>query len=107
MRIGIGHPGASELVNGYVLHDFAKVDREWIDALLAAIADNAPLLARGNDANFMNRVHLATATPTRTRRPGRKAAADGDPKSERRAAPEKAIGNAFAGLKKLFGREPT
>ncbi len=36
MRLGIGHPGAKELVNGYVLHDFAKADREWIDPLLAA-----------------------------------------------------------------------
>ena len=38
-----------------------SADREWIDPLLAAIADNAALLAKGDDANFMNRVHLATA----------------------------------------------
>jgi PTH1 family peptidyl-tRNA hydrolase len=61
MRIGIGHPGAKELVNGYVLHDFAKADREWIDPLLAAVAEHAPLLAKSEDATFMNRVHLAVA----------------------------------------------
>ena len=61
LRLGIGHPGAKELVNGYVLHDFAKADREWLDPLLAAVAENAPLLAAGDDANFMNRVHLALA----------------------------------------------
>jgi peptidyl-tRNA hydrolase, PTH1 family len=61
MRIGIGHPGAKELVNAYVLHDFAKADREWIDPLLAAIAEHAPLLAKSEDASFMNRVHLALA----------------------------------------------
>ena len=61
MRLGIGHPGAKEAVNRHVLHDFAKADREWIDPLLSAIADNAALLAKGDDANFMNRVHVATA----------------------------------------------
>jgi PTH1 family peptidyl-tRNA hydrolase len=61
IRIGIGHPGAKDLVNGYVLHDFAKSDQDWISPLLAAIADNAPMLARGEDASFMNRVHLAVA----------------------------------------------
>ena len=48
-------------MNGYVLHDFAKADRDWLEPLLAAIAENAPLLAKGDDATFMNRVHLATA----------------------------------------------
>ena len=61
IRIGIGHPGAKELVNGYVLHDFAKSDREWLEPVISAIAQNAPLLAKGDDAGFMNRVHLATA----------------------------------------------
>jgi PTH1 family peptidyl-tRNA hydrolase len=61
MRIGIGHPGAKELVNSHVLHDFAKSDQEWIEPLLAAIAEHAPLLAKRDDSSFMNRVHLALA----------------------------------------------
>ncbi len=44
MRLGIGHPGAKELVNGYVLHDFAKADEAWREPLIAAIADNVALL---------------------------------------------------------------
>jgi PTH1 family peptidyl-tRNA hydrolase len=58
MRLGIGHPGAREKVTGHVLGDFAKADQEWLDKLLGAIADNAPLLADGKDANFMNKVAL-------------------------------------------------
>jgi PTH1 family peptidyl-tRNA hydrolase len=59
VRIGIGHPGVKELVHPYVLSDFAKSDREWVDALCGVIADNAELLARGQDASFQNKVHLA------------------------------------------------
>ena len=59
VRIGIGHPGAKEMVHGHVLGDFAKSDREWLDALLDAIAEDAGLLAKGDDSSFMNRVTLA------------------------------------------------
>ncbi|MBB5702562.1 PTH1 family peptidyl-tRNA hydrolase [Ochrobactrum daejeonense] len=59
MRLGIGHPGAKELVHNHVLGDFAKVDGEWLDMLVGAIADNAGMLARGDDNGFMNRVALA------------------------------------------------
>ena len=59
VRIGIGHPGVKELVHPYVLSDFAKADRAWVEALTGIIADNAELLARGQDASFQNKVHLA------------------------------------------------
>jgi peptidyl-tRNA hydrolase, PTH1 family len=59
VRIGIGHPGAKELVLPYVLDDFAKADKPWVEALCDAIADNAELIARGEDASFQNKVHLA------------------------------------------------
>ena len=59
VRLGIGHPGVKELVHGYVLSDFAKDDRPWVEALCAAIADNAGLLADGKDSTFQNKVHLA------------------------------------------------
>ena len=58
MRLGIGHPGVREKVTGHVLGDFAKADQEWLNKLLEAIADNAPLLATGKDASFMNKVTL-------------------------------------------------
>ncbi|TCQ81001.1 peptidyl-tRNA hydrolase [Ochrobactrum sp. BH3] len=59
MRLGIGHPGAKELVHNYVLGDFAKVDSEWLDTLFGAIADNVGLLAKKEDNSFMNRVAIA------------------------------------------------
>jgi PTH1 family peptidyl-tRNA hydrolase len=59
VRVGIGHPGAKDLVYPYVLSDFAKSERAWVDALSEIIADNADLLVRGDDASFQNKVHLA------------------------------------------------
>jgi PTH1 family peptidyl-tRNA hydrolase len=59
VRIGIGHPGDKERVHGHVLGDFSKAEREWVDALAGVIADNAGLLAKGEDATFQNKVHLA------------------------------------------------
>lgn len=61
VRIGIGHPGSKELVHGYVLSDFAKSERGWVEALVTIVADNAALLVGGEDANFQNKVHLAMA----------------------------------------------
>jgi peptidyl-tRNA hydrolase, PTH1 family len=59
VRLGIGHPGVKELVHNYVLSDFAKSERPWVEALCAAAAEFAGLLASGKDATFQNRVHLA------------------------------------------------
>ena len=59
MRIGIGHPGVKELVHSYVLSDFAKSEKGWVETLCEAIADNAPLLAKGPDSSFQNKIHLA------------------------------------------------
>ena len=59
VRIGVGHPGVKERVHGHVLSDFAKSERDWVDALCGIIADNADLLAKGQDASFQNKVHLA------------------------------------------------
>jgi PTH1 family peptidyl-tRNA hydrolase len=59
VRIGVGHPGVKELVHWYVLSDFSKDEREWVEALCGVVADNAGLLAKGQDASFQNKVHLA------------------------------------------------
>jgi PTH1 family peptidyl-tRNA hydrolase len=59
VRIGVGHPGVKDLVHAHVLSDFAKSERDWVDALRDIIADNAGLLAKGQDASFQNKVHLA------------------------------------------------
>jgi PTH1 family peptidyl-tRNA hydrolase len=62
VRIGIGHPGAKEMVTHHVLHDFAKADHAWLRPLLAAIADNAPYLAEGAPDKFQSRVAHAMQT---------------------------------------------
>jgi peptidyl-tRNA hydrolase, PTH1 family len=59
VRIGVGHPGVKELVHPHVLSDFAKSERPWVEALCGIIADNAELLAKGQDATFQNKIHLA------------------------------------------------
>jgi PTH1 family peptidyl-tRNA hydrolase len=59
VRIGVGHPGAKDLVERYVLSDFAKSERPWVDALIGILADSVDLLVRGQDASFANKVHLA------------------------------------------------
>src|SRR3954470_13138214 len=47
VRIGVGHPGDKNLVQHFVLSDFAKSERDWVTALIDVIADNAGLLAAG------------------------------------------------------------
>jgi PTH1 family peptidyl-tRNA hydrolase len=59
VRIGVGHPGIKDLVQPYVLGDFAKAERPWVEALCDIIAENAGLIAKGEDASFQNKVHLA------------------------------------------------
>jgi len=59
VRLGIGHPGVKELVHGHVLSDFAKADNDWVTTLCDAVAEHAALIAKGTDATFANRVHLA------------------------------------------------
>ncbi|QOZ75015.1 aminoacyl-tRNA hydrolase [Bradyrhizobium sp. CCBAU 53351] len=59
VRLGIGHPGVKELVHGHVLSDFAKADNDWVATLCEAVAEHAGLVAKGTDATFANRVHLA------------------------------------------------
>lgn len=59
VRIGIGHPGAKELVHGHVLSDFMPEERKTMAALLRVMAEQVPLLLDGDDAGFMNKVTLA------------------------------------------------
>lgn len=59
VRLGIGHPGVKDLVHAYVLSDFAKAERGWVEDLCGAIAAAADKLAAGEEASFQNQVHLA------------------------------------------------
>ncbi len=59
VRLGIGHPGDKARVTGHVLGNFAK-DETWLAPLLESLADAAPMLAEGREADFMTRVALLT-----------------------------------------------
>jgi PTH1 family peptidyl-tRNA hydrolase len=96
VRLGVGHPGHKDAVPGYVLHDFAKADANWIEDLLRGIEDGAPALAQGDWATFQNKVALRLTPP----RPG-KPAPDAAPKPP---APEAAAEDSRSPMQKLADR---
>ena len=64
IRLGIGHPGDKAKVHGYVLSDFAKVERTgWLPVLIDAVAREAPALVSGDQGRFMSRVAHAVFPP--------------------------------------------
>jgi PTH1 family peptidyl-tRNA hydrolase len=112
VRIGIGHPGAKELVTPYVLGDFSKADQEWLTPLLDAIADNAGLLIQGDESGFMNKVSLAVqalpgngpeGVPPAATPKGQSHIRQARPQQPSAQIPE--TGPMAAMLKKLFGKE--
>jgi PTH1 family peptidyl-tRNA hydrolase len=58
VRLGVGHPGHKDAVPGYVLHDFAKADQDWLDDVLRGVSDGAAELANGDGGKFLNAVAL-------------------------------------------------
>jgi PTH1 family peptidyl-tRNA hydrolase len=112
LRIGVGHPGVKEMVPIHVLHDFAKADKAWLEPLLAAIADNAPLLADGKDATFANRLHAALAPEKSDGKPdiakpsGKKPESESasDRQPDRTEPPAKTEGKLARGLKRWLGK---
>lgn len=60
VRIGIGHPGEKHRVSNHVLGNFGKDDLVWLEPLLGAMVEAAPLLAKDDDAGFMSKVALLT-----------------------------------------------
>jgi PTH1 family peptidyl-tRNA hydrolase len=60
VRLGIGHPGSKDVVVHYVLNDFAKSERSWLNGLLDAIAEASPFLAKGDPSRFLNAVAVKT-----------------------------------------------
>ncbi|THD81895.1 MAG: aminoacyl-tRNA hydrolase [Phenylobacterium sp.] len=73
-RLGTGHPGHKDLVHGHVLSDFHKAELKWVEPLLQALADAAPLLALGEDEKYQAEVmRLAPAEKADPRAQARKA----------------------------------
>ncbi|MCV0384647.1 MAG: aminoacyl-tRNA hydrolase [Erythrobacter sp.] len=52
IRIGIGHPGHKDRVNGHVLGNYAKAEQDDLIQMLGAIGAEADWLARGDDVRF-------------------------------------------------------
>ncbi|MDA4847327.1 aminoacyl-tRNA hydrolase [Hoeflea poritis] len=109
LRLGIGHPGHKERVNSHVLGDFAKADREWVETLLEAVADNFPMLIEGDDSGFLNKIAVALGNSAPGN--GKKNADPQKGQSHIRAArpktaPEPPKSGPMADmLKKLFGNK--
>ena len=110
LRLGIGHPGVKELVQGHVLGDFAKADRTWLEPLLDALADNADMLVRNEDSQLMNKLALALGGKAEEEKPSpaaRKPAAQSHIHQARNHGQPKlpATGPMADMLKKMFGNK--
>ena len=57
LRVGIGHPGDSRKVTGYVLGRLGKRETEELNAVFDEIIRVLPSAANGNLAAAMNRLH--------------------------------------------------
>jgi PTH1 family peptidyl-tRNA hydrolase len=69
VRVGVGHPGEKGRVHGHVLGSFSKAELEWFVPMVEAIVDAAPLLARDDDAGFMNKVAVTLNPPAKNPKP--------------------------------------
>lgn len=63
LRVGIGHPGDSRKVTGYVLGRLGKQETEELDAVINEILRVLPDAATGKLAAAMNRLHGFKPTP--------------------------------------------
>ncbi len=63
VRLGVGRPDAKGQVKGHVLENFAKSDFDWLGPLFNAICDATPLLIKGDENKFMNKISLTLNPP--------------------------------------------
>lgn len=64
VRIGVGHPGVKELVQPYVLQNFSAEEMtDWVEPLVAAIAETIGLLVSGAPDAFMSEVARRLTPP--------------------------------------------
>jgi len=106
IRVGIGHPGDKSKVAGYVLHDFAKADSEWIGPLLATIAREITWLVKGDDQRFQTAV-AQELNPSK-KKDGKSGKVTGKPNepakpaAERPEKPSETDDGPFAALKRMM-----
>ena len=58
VRIGIGHPGHRDAVTPYVLGDFKKADRDWLEPLLWALSAELPTLFMEDHGAYLTKIAL-------------------------------------------------
>jgi PTH1 family peptidyl-tRNA hydrolase len=56
VRIGIGHPGERDMVSDYVLSDFAKADKIWLDRVFEGLREYYPLVASEGVEAFSKKI---------------------------------------------------
>jgi len=59
VRMGIGHPGDKDKVHSYVLKDFSKEDKKWLEKLIPEIGYEAEYLIKQDMSGFMNKIVLS------------------------------------------------
>jgi PTH1 family peptidyl-tRNA hydrolase len=65
LRLGIGHPGDKTRMIGHVLGNFSSEDRAWLDPVLDAVAEFAPLLLSSDEALFATRATARLKPPAK------------------------------------------
>ncbi|GGB78177.1 aminoacyl-tRNA hydrolase [Henriciella pelagia] len=63
IRLGVGHPGDKSMVMPYVLSDFAKAEKDWVEALLDAASRALPLLLQEGDERYQTEVLRLAPAP--------------------------------------------
>ena len=111
VRLGIGHPGHKDAVHHWVLGDFSKAERHWLEPLLETLAHNAALLVNGDDSGLMNKLALSVSDSDAAPSPASGAArqkGQSHIRAARRSEPQAKVpetGPMAAMLKKLFGKD--
>ncbi|POO57916.1 aminoacyl-tRNA hydrolase [Agrobacterium rosae] len=110
LRLGIGHPGDKDRVNGHVLGDFAKSDKVWLEPLIDAIADNVEMLVKGEDSQLMNKLALAVGVKSeieKEAKPAKPTAKSHIHQARNSAQPKKLpeTGPMADMLKRMFGKK--
>jgi len=63
IRLGVGRPRGDGRVSGHVLGDFSRADKDWLEPMLEAAADQLPLLLAENTSDYMSRIAMSLPAP--------------------------------------------
>ena len=64
IRVGVGHPGNKNVVANYLLSDFAKADKTWLEPVIDECTRALPYLIEGANDKFMSEVARHTGQTT-------------------------------------------